>query len=237
MICPNCRNEYFDEPVCPQCGKDEISALRVAAEGYDLQERFDLSMEYWGKVLRKAPSDIEALRKRAVAGYRKAQGSANETSLRQSWSAVQEALERDWSWEIGHQYLVQIADKLGTLEELEKEYQESEKDPERAEMGRRMVWVIQLVRQYKWQPPERSFKLPGDPEWIRLFKAYWPILPAYGWVLWVWKGLVTAIRDQRRIETYLGLLLIGLFLFSLLLLYTVRDNRKKKQTPRRKTIL
>ncbi len=224
MICPNCKNEFFAETLCPICGLDERGALWKTAEEHLGQERYALAAEIYGKILIKNPGELEAAKKQAVAVSYLALASLEKTEVQKAESLLTNVLNSDWQWEIGHQFRVLIADKTDRLDLLVKEYKSfTEKGPaDRVEMASRVIKMVQLTMRFKAEGAKAKRTLQDTLSWRNYLKAFWPLLVGIP-ILWLAvQGLLVVSEQKQPMGPFLGLTVLGFCVAFPPLLLTLR---------------
>jgi len=223
LICPNCRNEYFGEAVCPSCGMTEEHALRKAAEELLKQERYALAAEYLGRILHKNPHDVEAWKMQAGAFARMALSSGDPTELAHAEVVLHETVHLDWEWETGHQFRIQIAEKSERLDELVREYRaiSLEEASDRSAMAVRMIQVIQLTLQFK---SEMARTREGGVATTKMdvLLSFWPLTIGLPFIFVTAQNAIMAYSEKEPVIFHAVMVVLGIFGTAFLLFYNLR---------------
>ncbi len=183
MICPNCKNEKWSEEPCPQCGLDQKAALLTQGDLYQQQGRDLEAAKFYEDYLRLDPDQWDALRKRAIAFYSAALASGNKPLFDKADQALALALDKEWDWEQGHQFRVNLFYASGNLKELEQVYSRiSQQNPPRKEMAEKTLKVIQLTEKFAKPGPDGS----ASASTRLLKKIPWPFLFLPSVPFWLW---------------------------------------------------
>lgn len=227
MICPHCKNEYFSGDRCPSCGLTEAESILRLAEDHFQQERFALAAENYGKLLHRDPTNIELWKKQASAFARMALDSEDSEELYRADVILREALSQEGSWETGHQYRIQIAEKRDCLDQLVREYRTLAAGavPERAAMAARMLQVIQLTLRFKSEIPDGAGRFVAAPGWAEYLAAFWPLAIGLPFVVFAAQGVMDAYYDKQPVGPSVAMVAAGLFTTGFLMMFTIRRLR------------
>jgi tetratricopeptide (TPR) repeat protein len=192
MLCPNCKNEKWSDEVCPQCGLDQKAALLTQGDLYQQEGRSLEAAKFYGQYLLLDPDQWDVLRKRAIGLYGAALSSMDKTLFEKADQALALALEKEWDWEQGHQFRVNLFYAFGNLKEIEAIYtQISRGNPARREIAEKNLRIIQLTEQFAKPASEESGAAPKKPtpKWlVPLLLLATPI--------WLWILVKTLNSDQ-----------------------------------------
>lgn len=192
MICPNCKNEKWSEEVCPQCGLDQKSALLAQGDLYQQKGRPLEATKFYEQYLLLDPDQWDVLRKRAIVLYGAALKSMDKTLFEKADQALALALEKEWDWEQGHQFRVNLFYAYGNLKEMEAIYtQISGENPGRREIAEKNLKIIRLTEQFANPAPEQADVAPKKEtsKWlVPLLLLATPI--------WIW-GLLKALNSDQ----------------------------------------
>jgi hypothetical protein len=175
LICPKCRNEKLTQDVCPQCGLTEREALLQAAQSSRQEGKISSAISFYDKYLRLEPASAEILRQKAICLYLEAVKSKEQNWFDQANRTLVFELEKDWNWESGHQYRIDLFFSFGRLEELEAEYRQVQTADElKQAVCSNVLKIIQLTKKFK---DENFLFADSAPKakWSWLRKA-WPLL-------------------------------------------------------------
>ncbi|HET9870680.1 MAG TPA: hypothetical protein VFR02_09325, partial [bacterium] len=139
MLCPNCKQEKWNDPVCPGCGLDPKAAFAALGGRCLAEDRPLEAARAYEALLRLDPEDWDALRQRAIAWYAEAQAVRDPVLFDQADRALAQALEKEWGWEQGHQFRVNLAYTFTRLTDLRRQYQAQAQVPARAEQADRVL--------------------------------------------------------------------------------------------------
>lgn len=233
MICPQCKNEKWNDNACPHCGLSEKEALLSAGEGFQKAGRIPQAIECYEKYLELEPGDFKVGCLRAKALCLEAISTKDPSLFKSADDHFSELLEKRWDWEEGYQQRVNLFYCFGKLEELEAEYRiRFEEAPQRRDVYQRIIGIIHLARKFKENPP--SFTEPvlldeGPTLWS---KDFLPLLVGLPLVLGTAYGVSKSLDVKEGNSVFLlffvffvsGLIIVALFFLSMNL---YRKNRKR----------
>jgi hypothetical protein len=231
LICPKCRNEKLAQDVCPQCGLPEREALLQAAQSFRQAGKISSAIGYLDRCLHLGPGDTEALRQKAVCLYLEAIKSRELKWFDQANQTLVLELEKDWNWEPGHQYRIDLFSSFGRLKELEEEYLQTQtSDPVKKTICADMLKIIRLTRKFKEETLLTAESEPNN-KWSWL-KTMWPLgLLPFAILAMFMLSAAARSKETGYLEwipylwMLLGISVIFLFLFTMKL---VHDNKKRK---------
>ena len=183
MICPNCKNEKWNEEVCPRCGLDSKAAFLAQGDLYQQQGRALEAAKFYEETLRLDPDQWDVLRKRAIVLYCAALSAGAKPLFEKADQALALALDKEWDWEQGHQFRVNLFYAFGDLKEIEQVYAKiSRENPPRKEMADKILQVIQLTEKFANPDPDGPAPKPAwlrsNNPWVLIFLASIPF--------WLW---------------------------------------------------
>jgi tetratricopeptide (TPR) repeat protein len=185
MICPNCKNEKWSEELCPQCGLDQKAALLAQGDLYQQQGRALEAEKFYEQYLRLDPDQWDVLRKRAIVLYGAALASGKKPLFDRADQALALALDKEWDWEQGHQFRINLFYAFGDLKEMEQVYSRiSQEIPPRKELSDKILQVIQLTEKFANPDPPSEGAAP-EPEPARK-PIRWLYLLLFTVPLWLW---------------------------------------------------
>ncbi|MGH7738713.1 MAG: tetratricopeptide repeat protein, partial [bacterium] len=142
MLCPNCKNEKWNDETCPHCGMDHPAAILAQADHYHRDGLNIQAARQYEEYLRLDPDRWEVSRKRAIAWYGETVSTKNKSLFDKADQALAQTLDQDWDWEQGHQFRVNLYYAFGRLEEMTQEYSKTLAEvPERAIMAAKVLKV------------------------------------------------------------------------------------------------
>jgi tetratricopeptide (TPR) repeat protein len=182
MICPNCKNEKWSEEVCPQCGLDQKTALLTQGDLYQKQGRALEAVRFYEDYLRLDPGQWDVLRKRAISLYGAALSAGTKPLFEKADQALALALDKEWDWEQGHQFRVNLFYASGDLKELEQIYSRIGLDrPDRREIAEKTLKVIQLTEKFAKPASDGS----GPAPLLKKIPWLFILLPSVPFWLWL----------------------------------------------------
>lgn len=233
MICPQCKNEKWNDNACPHCGLGEKEALLSAGEGFQKTGRMPQAIECYEKYLKLEPVDFKVECLKAKALCLEAVSTKNPTLFKSADDYVSKLLEKHWDWEEGYQQRVNLFYCFGKLEELETEYRlRLEKTPLGRDINQRVIEIIHLTQKFRENPPPFSEPILPDEVPSLWSKDFLPLLVGLPLVLGMAYGVSKFLDVKERNSVFLfffvflvsGLIIVALFFLSMNL---YRKNRKK----------
>jgi hypothetical protein len=175
LICPKCKNEKLDRDICPRCGLSECEALLQTAQSFHQEGNISSAIEFYGRYLRLKPSNTEVSRQKVICLYLEAVKSKKPEWFDQANRALVLELEKDWNWEPGHQYRIDLFSSFGKLKELEEEYLRIQTSGEtKRAVCANLLKIIRLTKKFKEENLTFANSAPKtNLSWLR--KA-WPLL-------------------------------------------------------------
>jgi len=228
LICPYCKNEKWDEALCPQCGLDQSQAILKTALDFQAKEKWLQAIEFYDRFLTDSVDNLEAQKKKAYCFFRYSQIQPSNENLQTSDTLIKNILDIDWGWENGHQYRLQIYDLLDRLEQLEKEYDLNGENELLGEVSRKMTQTIKLFRKFKNALPASGSLLPHEDETHFLIFTALPVLLG---IFFIWY-IITYLRPKSSPEFSSFLLLMGFIFTGVLLFLCYREYRQKRSGPK-----
>ena len=228
MLCPNCKNEKWNEEVCPRCGMDSQAALLSKGDLYQQEGRPLDAARCYEQYLKLSPDSWDVARKRAICLYAGAL-SRQDGPFAQADQALAQALEQEWDWEQGHQFRVNLAYAYGRLEEVRDYYEKTAAENlERREQADKTMKIILLTERFAAPEGEDKAASPKKP-WI---SSDWVTLAMVLAVpLWLWFLARTLFPSTATATSGGTFLLVGTFCAAgLVLFFVVRFFRKQVKT-------
>ncbi|HVM33242.1 MAG TPA: tetratricopeptide repeat protein [bacterium] len=184
MLCPHCKNEKWTEDVCPRCGLDQKAALLTQGDLYQKDGRNPEAARCYEQYLKLDPDCWDVERKKAICLYADALAQKGG-SFAQADQALGQALDKQWDWEQGHQFRVNLAFAYGRLGEVQDQYEKiAAENPDRKEQAEKTMKIILLTERFAEpdpdpaSPPEKSWR-PSNLLTLTLLLA----LPLWLWIL------------------------------------------------------
>jgi hypothetical protein len=225
LICPKCRNEKLDQDVCPQCGLAEREALLQAAQLSRQKGNISSAIDFFDRYLHLEPDNIEVKRQKIACLYLETVKSMEPSRFDQVNRMLALGLERDWNWETGHQYRINLFSSFGRLNELEEEYLRIRaSDETKQAVCVKVLNIIQLTKKFKEETPLSADSAPNARlSWLR--KA-WPLLllPIVLWGMFKLSD-TSASKDPEYFSWMPFVWIILGILVILLLLVAMKLNR------------
>jgi tetratricopeptide (TPR) repeat protein len=229
MLCPNCKNEKWNEEVCPRCGMDPQTALLSKADLYQQEGRHLDAARYYEDYLKLEPGQWDVVRKKAVALYGAALKAQDKNSFTKADQALAEALEQEWDWEQGHQFRVNLSYEYGRLEDIKDQYERAAaQTPARKGQAEKAMKIILLTERFAAPSDEEKAASPKkswiSSDWITLAMVL--AVP-----LWLWFLARTLFPSTATATSGGTFLLVGTFCAGgLVLFFVVRFFRKQVKT-------
>lgn len=235
MICVQCKNEKWEEAICPVCGLGEKEALLTRADQFRGEGSHALAAEYYGKYLEHDSGNIDVLTRKANALYLEAVSRREKVFFDKAEESLAAVLQKDWNWETGHQLRVDLYFCFGMLDELAREYEKIlNEDGPRKNKALDILKVIQLTKKFKESPPDVFTEMNNSGEWTLMLKGFWPLLTGVPLLLWVAYEFASAprAREDNNVPVLFFVLMI-IALTIVLLIYVsmkmYKGNRKKRK--------
>lgn len=233
MICPQCKNEKLDEDICHECGLSEKEALKSVADTLQREGRTALAIEFYQKYLLLDPDSIEVLRKKSSCLCLEAMGRGTVSMFDAANEALMQTLHKEWGWEKGHQFRVDLFSRFGKLADLREEYENiARQDAPRKESCEDIVKIIKLTEKFKNEPPAVLTELNQEDKLFAVLKNFWPLFVGamIGWVaIEVTASFVSDDKNNKLIvfllRGFLGFSLLGLLVMNVL---SYRKNKDQK---------
>jgi tetratricopeptide (TPR) repeat protein len=234
MLCPNCKNEKWNEEVCPQCGLDQTTALLKQGDLYQQQGRALDAAKFYEEYLRLDPDQWDVLRKHAIVLYRAALSAGTKPLFERADQALALALNKEWDWEQGHQFRVNLFYAFGDLKEIEQVYARiGRENPPRKEIADKTLQVIQLTEKFAQPDSDSPSAKPAPPRPINPWVFI--LLPLIPFCLWLIQGLLFP-SDAQDLKSNPNTLFIGDFVLLVcglgLVVLSIVFFRQKSQGPK-----
>jgi tetratricopeptide (TPR) repeat protein len=185
MLCPNCKNEKWNEDTCPQCGLDQKTALLNQGDLYQKEGRNLEAVKFYEQTLLLNPEDWDVLRKRAIGLYSAALSAGNKALFDKAEEALTQALEKEWNWEQGHQFRINLFYDFGNLKEMQQAYtRTSQQNPGRKEMAEKILKIIHLTEKFAQAQSEPSAPSAAQELSKWLLPGALLSIPFWLWILW-----------------------------------------------------
>lgn len=230
MICPRCKNEKLDQNICPHCGLDEKTALIKSADSAHQDGKVELAITYYDRYLQLS-YDPEINQKRASCLFMFAASHFGDSNFNKACEGLFRALNDDWSWQKGHQFLIDLFYKYGKLEILEKEYEQiASHDELKRKECERLIGTIRLLKKFKDNPPSASTAL-SDFDAGTTLKSFLP-LSGIPFLLWGIYKAANLARSKDGNHTPLLIFIcfvLGLAICVLILISMNRFKGKNKE--------
>lgn len=178
MICPKCKNEKWDENICPQCGLSEKEALLFAGELFDKAGKVHQATECYEKYLLLEPNNFEVECKMAAGVCSEAISRREPPLFEKADSVTKNILERHWGWEKGHQIRSGLFFCFNQLDMLNNEYElVCQKDESKRKYCEKMITNIKLMKKFMETHPTAYGQYPfeDENEYALWFKSFWPL--------------------------------------------------------------
>ncbi len=230
MICPQCKNEKWDQETCPDCGLGEKEALLNQAEIFKKEGNLLTALGFYEKYLFLDPGNFEVLSQRAVCLCQEAVSRGEIPLFQKADEALISVFQTSWTWERGHQTRVDLYYNFGKLEELLNEYENISLEKDfRYSISQKMIKIINLTRKFKETPPAVLTTVKGDNQTIYI-KSFWPLFIGVPILLW---GAyeIAALPHSREGGNVVILFFVFLFiaLSIIVLIYLCTRLYKKNQ--------
>jgi hypothetical protein len=223
LICPHCRNEKLDQDICPHCGLDEKTALLKSADLARGSGKTEQAITYYDRYLQLS-YDPEVNRQRVSCLYILAVSHFDGPWFNKTSEGLFCVLNDDWSWQRGHQCLIDLFNNYGKLELLEKEYERiAEQDESKRQKCESLIETIRLMQKFKENPPI-AFTAISDSN--SLLKSLWPLS---GIPFLLWGMFQVAVLAKAKDENHKPLLIFIFFILGLgvCILILISMNRYK----------
>ena len=183
MLCPNCKNDKWNEEVCPRCGMDQKTALLAQGDFYQQEGRHLDAARYYEDYLKLDPGQWDAVRKRAVALYVAALGAKAKNNFTRADEALAKALGQEWDWEQGHQFRVNLSYEYGQLENIKDQYELAAQNPARKDQTDKTMKIILLTERFAAPEGEAETAKKSwlSSDWITLTMVL--AVPVWLWFL------------------------------------------------------
>jgi hypothetical protein len=177
LICPLCKNEKWNNDICPNCGLGEKEALLARANELKKREMYLEAGDLFQKFLQLEPGQKSALRMLAVCLSIETISRRDVVLYERARAALTQALDSDWLWDQGHQFQIDLSICFQKQADLINDYEKMSLNNEaRKSVSERMIKVIRLTEKFKDNPPVVSTNLTSDFGGMSFFKKYWIVL-------------------------------------------------------------
>lgn len=231
MICPSCKNEKWDENRCPHCGLGSLEALLAAADDAQKNGKEETAANLYEKYLsERYDPDID--RKRAICLFQAAK-NRNDTSLfKMAAESLLKAVNEDWTWQKGHQSLIELFYDYDKLEALEAEYSKiSAGDDSRKESSENFIKILKLTKKFKKNPPESPFLESDKPFLTSFLNDFWPLLGIAPLLFMIYKMVQAAhVQNGKNLDLSIFLVFVLGISICLLILFSMNKYRNKNKT-------
>jgi tetratricopeptide (TPR) repeat protein len=229
MLCPNCKNEKWNEEVCPHCGMDPKAALLSKGDLYQQEGRHLDAARYYEDYLKLDPGQWDAVRKKAIALYGAALGAKDKNIFTKADQALVQALDQEWDWEQGHQFRVNLSYEYGQLEDIKDQYERAAAQvPGRKDQAEKAMKIILLTERFASPDSEEKSESPKkswlSSDWITLGM----VLAVPLWLWFLTRTLFPSTAGATSGGTFL--LILTFCAGGLVLFFVVRFFRKEVKT-------
>lgn len=227
MICPYCKNETLNEPVCPSCGLSRDDALRQAAKEWQKRGNFQRAQALWKELLNRLPGDSEARRQLVVCRVREALAPGAGEGPEKAEKFLKDTLVENWEWEEGHQLFLEMGQRLKKLEQVKHFYEEQLKENHRAEKAHAMHEMIALIEKFHAEPPPVSADLPAEEGVLAFLQKPAAVFLGFPFILWGAARLFQKAYHQEKATGEWFWIFFGSCLSLGLWIGLLRKKRKK----------
>jgi hypothetical protein len=233
LICPNCKNEKLDKDICPQCKLSETEALSATAENYRLKGNTKLAIEFYNRYLRLEPTSADILRKKANALHMEAIASKEEILFNQANDALLFVLNKDWDWEKGHHYRVNLFFHFGKLENLKREYETIFLEDEiRREICKVVLKIITLTEKFNQEKLDTSSTDSNSEKDVKILRrTFLPLIIGLPILLSAVYATTSELgaKDSNNVLMMTGVFMLLGVSILILILFCMRTYRTLKK--------
>ena len=234
MICPLCKNEKWEDDICPKCGLDENEALLTKTKELKLTERYLEAEDLFKKFILLEPGEENVLRMLATCLSIETISRRDVMLFERTRTALTQALDNDWAWDQGHQFQINLFICFGKQKDLIKDYEQiGLRDETRKNISEKMIKIIKLTEKYKVNPPMVSTNLNSDSGLITSLEKYWNFLFGLCVFLWAINEVPNISKGLEEKKSFLAAFIFFIFGTGILVLILVgmniyRNNNGKK---------
>lgn len=214
---------------------DEKEALLTKAKELKVAKRYLEAGELLQKFNQLEPGNKTGLCLRATCLSIEAITRREFNIFEKARVALKQALDADWTWEMGHQLQIDLFTCFGQQVELEKNYkQTSLNDNSKKTICDKMIKIILLAGKFKETPPSVSTQLTSDFGLLTVFKRYWILFLGFPSLLWALYEVpnISLASDSKIsfLAPFIFFILgIGVFVLILIGMYIYRKSNKNQK--------